>query len=349
MTGGSAVTDPVIVLSEGDIEASNVRPAFEASLHHGATEAELRARLGWTRAALEAPGATVTGESTYAHMELMHAKGDYAAFVLTATALHGLSSLGIVGLACKTAATVGEALACHRRYQHLTNRTAEFSAVEDAGQVEFVELRPGAPRLGSMLISDYTMFIALQLLRSLAAKPAGLLSMRSRRPKLPAAEREAYEVFLGARIETGATQSALVFSPTVLGLGVRSADAELMAYFRGVLQRAAPFSEQDDLLQDVRRSMRDSLPLGTPTLAGVARGLGVGQRTLQRRLKNQEQTFAGLMESTRRVLCEGYLADPRLSIQEIGYLLGYSEQTSFFRAFKRWYGTTPAAYRRHVR
>lgn len=339
------MSEPANVLPEGDIEAMNVRPAFEASLQHGATESEIYERVGWTRAELELAGATVSGESTYAHMELMHGKPGYGDFVLAATALHTLSSLGIVGLACKTAATVGEALACHRRFQHLTNRTAEYRTHLEAGQLAFVETRPGKLRLGSQLISDYTMLIALQLLRTLAAQPPVLICMRSRRSHLGEAEREAYERFLGAKIELGAPHAQLLFDPSIVDFGVSSADAELTAYFRGVLERAAPFSDQPELLREVRRAIRDRLALGTPTAADVARALGVGQRTLQRRLSEHDETFAGLLESTRQALSEGYLADERLSIGEVGYLLGYTEQASFFRAFKRWHGTTPAAYR----
>ncbi len=53
-----------------------------------------------------------------------------------------------------------------------------------------------------------------------------------------------------------------------------------------------------------------------------------------------------MLESTRRGLARGYLANPDLSLAEVAYLLGYAEQASFFRAFKRWHGTTPAAFRR---
>lgn len=84
---------------------------------------------------------------------------------------------------------------------------------------------------------------------------------------------------------------------------------------------------------------------GAPTAEQVARALGLSRRSLQRRLAEQGPTFAELLESTRRTLARGYLGDPALSLAEIAFLLGYREQSSFFRAFKRWYGQTPAGYR----
>ncbi len=92
----SAAANP---LSDGDIEATNVRPAFEASLAFGATEAELASALGWRRDALSQPDARVSGASTYAHMEMMFARPRFAEFVLAAVRAHDVSSLGVVGLA----------------------------------------------------------------------------------------------------------------------------------------------------------------------------------------------------------------------------------------------------------
>ena len=160
-----------------DIDATNVRPAFEASLKFGATEDELGQLLGWKRDQLEAVGATVSGESTYRHMELMAAKPDYPGFVLAAVGLHTASTMGAVGLACRSCSTLGEAFACHGRFQHLTNRTAEYVVTMDDGAVTITEHRFGEARQGSLLISDYTILIAVQLMRSIAAVPLKVLNL----------------------------------------------------------------------------------------------------------------------------------------------------------------------------
>ncbi|MBC8073214.1 MAG: helix-turn-helix transcriptional regulator, partial [Deltaproteobacteria bacterium] len=103
---------------------------------------------------------------------------------------------------------------------------------------------------------------------------------------------------------------------------------------------------EDELLGRARIAVRDALLHGAPTAASLARTLGLGQRTLQRRLAELGTSYAELLESTRRVLAEGYLHDRTLGLAEIAYLLGYDEQTSFFRAFRRWHGQAPGAYRR---
>lgn len=68
-------------------------------------------------------------------------------------------------------------------------------------------------------------------------------------------------------------------------------------------------------------------------------------RSLQRRLKDENTSFNAVREQVRRDLTQRYLAD-NLSISEISFLLGFSEPSAFFRAFKRWTGMTPIEARR---
>lgn len=330
-----------------DIDATNVRPAFEASLRFGATEDELRQQLGWSRDQLEAVGATVSGESTYRHLELMAARPDYPGFILAAAGLHTASSMGAVGLACRSCSTLGEAFACHGRFQHLTNRTAEYVVSVDEESVTITEHRSGEARLGSLLVSDYTILIAVQLMRSIAAVPPRVLQATSRRATIPADEKARYEDFLGAPLVCGAEHAQLRLDPASLTAPVVTADQELATYFERVLRRAAGTAEGEPrLLAEVRKSVRVRLFQGAPTAAAVAQSLGLGQRTFQRRLAELGRSFAEIVEDTRRMMAEDLLADPGISLAEVAYLLGYTETTSFHRAFRRWHGTTPAAFRK---
>ncbi len=348
LTAARALAEPDNPLSDRDIDASNVLPAYEASLRFGATEEELAEALGWRREALEADGAVVSGDSTYRHMERMFGRTGFADFVIAATELHTLSSLGVVGLACKTAATVGEAMTCHHRYQHLTNRTATYAALLDGDALTLREDRLGETCLGSRLISDYTMFVALHLLRLSGGAPT-VRRMRSRRESMSDVERARFEAFLGAPIELGADAAELVLDAAILAAPIASADAELATYLRGVLERAAPLEDDEPpLLREVRDAIQSALVRGAPTASQVAAALGLGHRTLQRRLAALGVSFAEVLESTRRGLAERYLARPELTLSEIAFLLGYSEQASFHRAFRRWHDATPAAYRQSI-
>jgi len=329
------------------IAATNVRPAYEVSLGFGATEAEIEAKTGLTRALLETDGATVTGDATYEHMELMFGKPRFGEFLVAAASTHTLASLGVVGLACKTVATVGEAMACHHRFQHLTNRTASYATTVDGARLVFAERRAGPPRLGNLLVSDYAMLIAVHVIRHSANDRLRVLALLSRRAQIDDDERHAYERFVEAELRTGADAAALWLEPALLDCPVSSADPELARYFAAILAKAAGFDgEEDEMLRRARIAIRDALVHGAPAAAAIAKSLRLGQRTLQRRLGQLGTTYADVLESTRRTLAEGYLRDPTLGLAEIAYLLGYDEQTSFCRAFRRWHEQTPGEYRR---
>jgi AraC-like DNA-binding protein len=85
-----------------------------------------------------------------------------------------------------------------------------------------------------------------------------------------------------------------------------------------------------------------------PTAEHVARDLALSVRSLHRGLREEGTTFRELLDRLRHERSAELLADPRLSIAEIGYLLGFAEISSFYRAFKRWSGQTPAEFRAHA-
>jgi AraC-like DNA-binding protein len=72
-----------------------------------------------------------------------------------------------------------------------------------------------------------------------------------------------------------------------------------------------------------------------PDILAVARGLGVGERSLQRRLGGEGTSFQVLLNAVRRARGRELLADPALDIDEVAFLLGYEGQNSFFRAFRK--------------
>lgn len=209
--------------------------------------------------------------------------------------------------------------------------------------------RAGPPRLGNLLVSDYAMLIAVHVIRlsASASERLRVLALLSRRAQIDDDERHAYERFVEAELRTGADAAALWLEPALLDCPVSSADPELARYFAAILATAAGFDgEQDELLRRARIAIRDALVHDAPAAAAIAKSLRLGQRTLQRRLGQLGTTYADVLESTRRTLAEGYLRDPTLGLAEIAYLLGYDEQTSFFRAFRRWHEQTPGEYRR---
>ncbi|MCY1179300.1 HTH-type transcriptional regulator VirS [compost metagenome] len=91
------------------------------------------------------------------------------------------------------------------------------------------------------------------------------------------------------------------------------------------------------------------LARGEPDRGALAAALGLSERTLQRRLADEGSSYQQLLNDTRRHLAERHLEEGRLPIAEIAVLLGYSEPSVFFRAFRQWTGLTPGEYRQKHR
>ena len=100
-----------------------------------------------------------------------------------------------------------------------------------------------------------------------------------------------------------------------------------------------------DLAGRVRHAVTDTLSEGVPTLSAIASKLGLGPRTLQRRLSASGHSFQGIVDMARKDLAQRLLQETELCLAEIAFLTGFSEQSGFTRAFKRWAGQTPRSYR----
>ena len=92
----------------------------------------------------------------------------------------------------------------------------------------------------------------------------------------------------------------------------------------------------------LRCMMKDEVP----KIASVANALGTSVRTLQRRLSDMDESFTGILETARMTSANRLIANGDLSLNQIAQELGYSDQAHFTRAFRRWTGISPAAYRR---
>jgi AraC-like DNA-binding protein len=95
----------------------------------------------------------------------------------------------------------------------------------------------------------------------------------------------------------------------------------------------------------VRSKLIERLPSGRVDEGDIAASINLSQRSLQRKLQQQGVSFTGLLDSSRRELGLQYVRDSQYSLNEVAYLLGFSEPGNFSRAFKRWYGKPPSQYR----
>jgi AraC-like DNA-binding protein len=123
------------------------------------------------------------------------------------------------------------------------------------------------------------------------------------------------------------------------------ADDGLSTYLLLRLDDLTARKARRSVVDDVRAAIADVLPDGQPSKSQIARRLAVSERTLHRQLADHGETFQAIATQARRDAAESLLTTTGHSIADIAFLTGFADQTAFTRAFKRWTGTTPAAFR----
>jgi AraC-like DNA-binding protein len=141
----------------------------------------------------------------------------------------------------------------------------------------------------------------------------------------------------------------IAFDAADLEHSVAGADRRLLPIVEQHLDKLLAADVKAALVQEVRGVLAQVLCDGNPSICMVAKLLGMSVRTLQRRLDDHGVAFRDLVQDIRCELAQRYLADRGASLTEVAFLLGYSELSTFDRAFRRWTGSTPVAARRSLR
>jgi len=156
---------------------------------------------------------------------------------------------------------------------------------------------------------------------------------------------KALEAYFGCSIQMGATHNRLTLHRTDLERPFISYNKELLEILTPVLDRSLDEQRNGSITERVKWILKRSLTGGRLDIGAVASELNLSDRTLQRRLTDEGITFKQLVTQVRHEQAREYLADPKLDIKEVAFLIGYEDQNSFYRAFRSWEGDTPSNWR----
>ncbi|HEX4339076.1 MAG TPA: AraC family transcriptional regulator [Polyangiaceae bacterium] len=238
-------------------------------------------------------------------------------------------------------ATLGDAMRCISQYLRLVSDAEEVTL---AGAGEFVEWRfrstDGVPRPAA--VNDFIIASMMKLARLRLAKyePPTELRFMHERPSYASA----YDRF-ETRVVFGAPYNAIVMPKSRLAMPMQRktvAGEAFELHARQVLQR---MNRKDGLSGRVREEVALHLSTGVVSMNWIAEHLAMSVATLRRRLGDEGTTYAEVVDDIRKQLADRYLKERALTVSEIAFLLGFANVTAFHRAFKRWRGMPPAAYR----
>ncbi|MEU9356726.1 AraC family transcriptional regulator [Streptomyces sp. NPDC048301] len=268
---------------------------------------------------------------------------------LRLSAHQGLDILGPVGLIARHATDVGDALAGISRFLYQYSPAIEI-AVEVTGEsAEYrFRIRPGVQRglIDLAQIGELSLGTSLQIFRVLVGPgftplSAGLLHS-------PAAPLATYESYFGCPVAVEQEHWGFRFEAGVLDRPVEGSDPAVRRMILEYLGRGADGPSGDGLLAEVREIVKRSLPTRRFGIDEVAECLAVHPRTLQRRLAAHGITFQEIVDDVRRDLADRYLRTTVMPLGQLADVLGYSEQSSFTRSCRRWFGCSPRARRAAV-
>jgi AraC-like DNA-binding protein len=312
----------------------------------GLDERELAARHGLGADAGERPEVRVP-------LETLRALGDDAAAVLGAPdlAIHLAAGIdrgqfGLFEYLLRSAATLREGCELATRYVRLVNELTQVSFSVRGGEALIDERIPGEPLGGGRQANEFVLAAIVRLIRE--GFRADWRPSRVWFAHPGPADRSGLAEYFGTEALRFATGSnGLAFPVAELGLPVRSAEPALLsvleAHARAIV--ASPLTSGGTTAQ-ARELVRISLRHGAPRLEQIAAGVGLTARGLQRHLVAEGTSFNALVDEVRSALARLYVAEPSVSLSECAFLLGYADPRAFLRAFRRWTGTTPTAFRR---
>ena len=152
-----------------------------------------------------------------------------------------------------------------------------------------------------------------------------------------------YREYFGCPVRFGRPVAAVTLSREQADLPTRAPDETLVRYLDDLAAiKLNPLREHEETMVDaVRRVLWTMLPGGKPDLWRTAGELRVSVRTLQRRLGDEDSSFSKVLDDLRKDLSHELLADRKLSVSEVAFMLGYSEPSAFQRAYRRWWGVSP--------
>ena len=263
----------------------------------------------------------------------------HAVEVLPFGAYRVIDSLGV------SAPTVGTALAKVSDYFPLINEVVCLPYAVGERQVTFAVEAPTRPSAISRPYAEYTLAAVFLRTRLATGVPYRLLRVEFSHPR-PADLGEHERVFQ-CPVSFAAQTCRMVIAREVWDSPCTGRDSALFSlldvHARTLLDQLASPS---DIVGRVREAIEVELRGGNPKIESVARRLAMSPRTLQRRLKDQGALFNDLLDGMRFRAAKSYLTQRDIASREVAYLLGFAEQSSFNRAFKRWSGQTPAEFRR---
>jgi AraC-like DNA-binding protein len=326
------------------VSTRSVRPVMERLRALG-LDAEAALRSAGCRAAeLEDPDGRIPHEVALALWhEAVRCSGDDAFGIHTAEQIRA-GAFDVLDYATRSSATLGEGLRRLVRYHRILHDVALVQLSADGDRAQLTHALPDPA--GPLPRHPAEFIVAAWVVVARQATGTDFAPVEVHFRHGPPGDRTEHARLFRAPVRFNSAVNGVVLPRSLLDLPLVKSDPGLCAVLeRHVAALLEKMPRTTSVSTHVRQLVAQDLSSATPSASAAARKLHMSRRTLQRSLRAEGTTFTDLVDDLRRDLAARYLREPAVAIAEVAFLLGFSEASAFHRAFKRWQGITPAAYR----
>ena len=267
--------------------------------------------------------------------------GDDAIGIRSAS-VYSSSQLGALGYAWQASLTLRKACTRLERFIRVVNDKAVVR-VEDSDGCMIVTLQLDIPSECITARDDGALAIITRMCRLVSGEGFRLQAVNFKHPA-PSDIKPFFEYF-GCQLNFDQTENQLLIPLSIVDELLVGANSELALLNDQVVTRRLAQLDRKDIVARVQSALMEQLPNGNISDDSVADALYMSVRTMHRKLAEVDNNFRNLLVEMRRDLAEHYILDNSLTLTEISMLLGFSEPSSFSRAFKHWTGSAPSEIR----
>jgi AraC-like DNA-binding protein len=250
------------------------------------------------------------------------------------------TNLAAFGYAWLASLTLRRALRRLVRLQRTITTGIEFTIHEAPDVIELKLLRyAGTPTQGLYA----AMCVCVALVRQITHPEFAPSAVEFRGPAPPCLTE--LEDFFGCPPRFEAENNRIVISAAGADDALPRSNATMVRLADEAAHHYLATVDKADVVSRVRSAILELLPDGEPAKQVVAQRLALSERTLTRRLVEREASFRELVDDVRKELAIAYMGRPDQSVLETALILGFTDQSNFARAFKRWTGQSPTTYR----
>jgi len=257
-----------------------------------------------------------------------------------------IEDYGVLGMSWKTCSYAGEIFERSERYFKLLSDTYVFKVIKDKVYSRVLLLREPTRR-GMELSNEATLSATVVVLKIMTESDISPVEVtfKHKAPK----DLLSYQNAFSCQLKFGEAYYSITYQTADFEKRTTKADRDINQFLLERVEEEAKGIKIDSnkIVEQVENIVIDSLPSGIPSINRVGEQMGMSNRTLTRRLAESNFSFRDIIRNTQELRAKHLLRNTNRSVAEVAFEIGFSEQSAFNRAFKRWTNLSPSQFRKN--